>query len=72
MAREPDAAAKTRLKALQQAVLAKAQELDVPEGLLCSRKHLEYLLETGEWPAALQGWRQDVLAEPFKAILEPA
>ena len=72
LAREPDAAAKARLKALQQAVLAKAGELAVPEGLLCSRKHLEYLLETGEWPAALQGWRQDVLAEPFKAILGPA
>ena len=72
LAREPDAAANARLKALQQAVLAKAGELAVPEGLLCSRKHLEYLLETGEWPAALQGWRQDVLAEPFKAILGPA
>lgn len=72
LAREPDAAAKARLKALQQAVLVKAQELEVPEGLLCSRKHLEFLLETGSWPMALQGWRQDILAEPFKAILQPA
>ncbi|MFY8059918.1 MAG: ribonuclease D, partial [Arenimonas sp.] len=60
------------LKALQQAVLAKAQELAVPEGLLCSRKHLEFLLETGEWPVALQGWRQTLLAESFKPILASA
>jgi len=72
LAREPDAATKARLKALQQAVLAKAQELAVPEGLLCSRKHLEFLLETGEWPVALQGWRQTLLAESFKPILASA
>lgn len=72
LAREPDAAAKARLKALQQAVLAKAQELAVPEGLLCSRRHLEYLLETGVWPAALQGWRETLLADAFKPILASA
>lgn len=72
LAGEPDAAQKARLKALQQAVLGKAQELDVPEGLLCSRKHLEALLDTGIWPPALQGWRRELLQDAFRKILQPA
>lgn len=72
LASEPDATQKSRLKALQQAVLDKAQALGVPEGLLCSRKHLEYLLETGQWPPALQGWRQTLLQDGFNRILSPA
>lgn len=72
LAGEPDAAQKARLKALQQAVLGKAQELDVPEGLLCSRKHLEVLLDTGTWPPALQGWRRELLQDAFGKILQPA
>ena len=72
LAGEPDAAQKARLKALQQSVLDKARELEVPEGLLCSRKHLEYLLETGIWPPALQGWRRALLQDAFGKILQPA
>lgn len=72
LAGEPDAAQKARLKALQQAVLSKAQELEVPEGLLCSRKHLEVLLDTGIWPSALEGWRKDLLQDDFSKILTPA
>jgi ribonuclease D len=69
IAREPDAADKARLKALQQAVLQQAQTLQVPEGILASRKHLEYLLDAGQWPPALAGWRQQLLNEAFKPIL---
>lgn len=72
LACEPDAAQKARLKALQQAVLDKAQTLEVPEGLLCSRRHLEALLDTGTWPPALQGWRKELLQDAFGKILQPA
>ena len=72
LAGEPDAAQKARLKALQQAVAAKAAELNVPDGLLCSRKHLEYLLDTGEWPPVLAGWRRELLAGSFAPILTTA
>lgn len=67
---EPAQTQKTQLKALQHAVAEIASGLDVPDGLLCSRKHLEYLLETGSWPPALHGWRQTLLADAFAAILK--
>ncbi len=66
---EPAQNQKVQLKALQQSVLSLASELNVPEGLLCSRKHMEYLLETGLWPPALLGWRKALLAEPFSAVI---
>lgn len=70
IAREPDTASKAKLKALQQAVLQHAQILNVPEGLLASRKHLEFLLDAGQWPPALQGWRQQLLSEAVTPILK--
>jgi ribonuclease D len=69
---EPAQTQKAQLKALQQAVADIAKGLDVPDGLLCSRKHLEYLLETGSWPPALQGWRKELLQDDFGRILPPA
>lgn len=69
---EPAQTQKAQLKALQQAVADIAKGLDVPDGLLCSRKHLEYLLETGSWPPALQGWRKELLQDGFDGILPPA
>lgn len=68
LAFEPDTEAKARLKAMQQAVLACATELQIPEGLLASRKHLEFLLTTGHWPEFLQGWRQTLLQKALQAI----
>lgn len=62
---EPD---KARIKALQQAVATLAAELDLPEGLLGSRKHLEALLTGRGWPPALEGWRRELL-EPRLAPL---
>ncbi|MBP6299633.1 MAG: ribonuclease D [Arenimonas sp.] len=69
---EPAQNHKSQLKALQQVVLEVASELNVPEGLLCSRKHLEYLLETGLWPPTLQGWRKQLLSDQFKPIINNA
>ena len=57
----PSARDKPLLAALKEVVAARAIELDLPEGLLCSRKHLESLLVTRRWPAALGGWRREVL-----------
>ncbi|KFN44572.1 ribonuclease D [Arenimonas oryziterrae] len=62
---------KQRLKAMQEAVAAVALPLELPEGLLCARKHLEALLEGRGWPPALEGWRRDLL-EPVLAPLIPA
>lgn len=54
---------KQRVKAMQEAVATIARSLELPEGLLCARKHMEALLEGRGWPDALLGWR--------KALLEP-
>ncbi len=59
--RSPSPQEKAALAALKDAVAARARELDLPEGLLGSRRHLESLLVTRRWPAALEGWRREVL-----------
>jgi len=64
-----DSIDKHKLRAMQEAVAQHAAALNIPEGLLASRKHLEVLLE-GHWPAALEGWRREQL-EPFIAPLMP-
>lgn len=61
---------KQRLKNLQEAVAQLAQSLDVPDGLLCARKHLELLLEGRGWPGTLEGWRRSLL-EPVLTPLLP-
>jgi ribonuclease D len=61
---------KQKLRALQDAVAKIAAELQIPEGLLCARKHLEALMEGRGWPAALEGWRRTLL-EPALAPLLP-
>jgi ribonuclease D len=60
---------KQKLRAMQEAVALRATELNIPEGLLASRKHLEVLME-GHWPGALEGWRREQL-EPWLAPLMP-
>jgi ribonuclease D len=59
---------KQKLKAMQDAVATLARSLELPEGLLCARKHLETLLEGRGWPDALIGWRHELL-EPVLAPL---
>jgi len=43
-----------------------AAELNLPEGLLSPRKHLEALVGERAWPAALEGWRRELL---FDALM---
>lgn len=59
-----------RVKQLQDAVAAHSAELGLPDGVLASRRKLEQLLETGQWPDTLSGWRRDQL-EPVLAPLLP-
>jgi ribonuclease D len=58
-----DGAQKRALAEMKTAVAAVAASLDLPEGLLCSRRHLEALLTDRVWPGALEGWRRPVLQE---------
>ncbi len=59
---------KNHLRKLQDAVAARGAELGLPDGVLASRRYLESLLDHGEWPDALAGWRREVL-EPVLAPL---
>jgi len=61
---------KNRVRQLQDAVAARSAELGLPDGLLASRRYLEALLDHGEWPDALAGWRREAL-EPSLAPLLP-
>ncbi|MDI9239457.1 ribonuclease D [Lysobacter sp. LF1] len=69
----PDATAaetrdKQRLRKLQDVVAARSAELGLPDGVLASRRWLEALMDQGEWPDALAGWRRKAL-EPGLAPL---
>lgn len=59
-----------RLRDLQDAVARRSRELELPDGVLASRRWLEALAERGEWPDALAGWRRTAL-EPVIAPLLP-
>jgi len=71
LARNASSEDKNALKRLQEAVTARAAELGLPDGLLASRRYLELLQDSGQWPAALSGWRREVL-EPVLQPLLPA
>ncbi len=60
------------ITALKEIVVARATELDIPEGLLCARRHLETLWLTRAWPAALEGWRREILHDALMARLADA
>ena len=59
---------KQQLRKLQDAVATRSAELGLPDGVLASRRWLEVLLDEGEWPDALRGWRRAAL-EPVLAPL---
>jgi ribonuclease D len=63
---------KAALKRLQDAVSARSAELGLPDGLLASRKHLEALLESGQWPQPLAGWRRRELEATLQPLLGSA
>lgn len=57
----PTSAQKRQLATLRDEVAAIAQRLELPEGLLCPRRHLETLVFDGVWPQGLDGWRRPLL-----------
>lgn len=69
LAQAPQERDKARLRALQQAVAEVAARLELPEGLLCARRHLEALLDGREWPEALSGWRRSLLEPAIAPLL---
>ena len=68
-AADPD---RNAIKRLQEAVARHSAELGLPDGVLASRKHLEALLESGQWPALLQGWRRAELEPVLSPLLARA
>lgn len=55
------------IKLLKEIVVAKALALDIPDGLLCSRRHLETLYLSRRWPTTLEGWRRTILHDALMA-----
>lgn len=60
---------KQAMRRLQEAVSARSAELGLPEGVLASRRWLESLLDSGEWPQALEGWRRGELESQLAPLL---
>lgn len=65
----PSARDKSIITGMKEEIGARAAELDLPEALLCSRRHLETLLATAQWPTALEGWRRGVLYDGLMSLL---
>jgi ribonuclease D len=70
--RAPTPRDKSIVSDMKSVVAARALELDLPEGLLCARRHLESLLAGREWPAGLEGWRREVLHDGLMERLPAA
>lgn len=64
-------AQKRQLAAMREAVNRIATELNIPEGLLCPRRHLQALVGEGVWPEALEGWRKPLLHDALMAVMDP-
>lgn len=60
---------KKALRALQDAVTQAGRDLELPDGVLASRKHLETYLQSRQWPAPLAGWRRQVLEPRLQPLL---
>lgn len=65
----PTPAQKRTITAMKESVVAIATELDIPEGLLCARRHLESLVFDRNWPDALDGWRKTLLFDALSVKL---
>ena len=70
LARNASTEDKNALKRLQDAVSARSTELGLPDGILASRRYLEALQESGEWPSALSGWRRTELEPLLSPLLD--
>jgi len=62
---------KNRMRQLQDAVARRSSELGLPDGVLASRRWLEALVDRGEWPDALAGWRRAALEPSLAPLLAP-
>jgi ribonuclease D len=60
---------KQGMKRLKAVVDREAERLDLPPGLLCPRRALEFLLRAGRLPDDLAGWRREVLEPALVAEL---
>ena len=60
------------LRRLQDAVATRSGELGLPDGVLASRRWLEYLLDGEDWPGVLSGWRRGQLEPALAPLLQPA
>lgn len=65
----PQGKAKQALAEMKQFVDIQAAQLDLPPGLLCSRRVMEEFVVTAQWPDALEGWRREVLFDRLTALL---
>jgi ribonuclease D len=61
-----DSAQKRLVNTLRDEVARIATRENIPEGLLSPRRHLEALVDERTWPAALEGWRRELL---FDALM---
>jgi len=57
------------LRSLQDAVAERSRELDLPDGVLASRRWLQALLDRRQWPPALAGWRRTQLEATLAPVL---
>jgi ribonuclease D len=60
-------AQKRAMQAMRDSVNQIAQRENIPDGLLCSRRHLEALVTDRAWPVSLEGWRKPLLFEALTA-----
>jgi ribonuclease D len=60
---------KRTLRKLQDAVAARSAELELPDGVLASRRWLQALLEGSGWPDTLAGWRRGELETLLAPLL---
>lgn len=65
----PQGKTKQALAAMKQYVDTQAAELDLPPGLLCSRRVLEEFVAMGRWPESLEGWRRGLLYDRLVGLL---
>ncbi len=60
---------KRAMQAMRDKIAEIAQRENIPEGLLCSRRHMEALVTDRAWPAALEGWRKPLLLDALTPLL---
>lgn len=69
LAQPQDDAHRARIKRMQAQVAQVAASLELPDGVLASRRHLEAMVAGGDWPEALAGWRRPLLEPVLKGEL---